>query len=281
MKEPDGYLGWPKFGAAGADVDRLNDFYADSMLGEAMALRPIVLLSGTITRTPALAEKYGSKANDYIKLAEQVFEKWNSRGAWREISPNEMISIYLPFGIDRTHNAWTAGYQERYDPTVGFSHQDNKANLIASWLLAMFDVTQMQVYRDLAEQWFRIMKSRMKLKEDGTYQIWNYWEPAGRWDYKPNGLTKHWVGVHPNAGYYDIDVEAIVTAYEHGLVFTADDIKHLISTALAEGRYWNALVPYDDAIQRHFEETLDPGSWNGHSKAPWYLALALRNRPLP
>jgi acetyl esterase/lipase len=29
--------------------------------------------------------------------------------------------------------------------------------------------------------------------------LWNYWEPAGPWDYKPDGRsTKHWVGVHPN-----------------------------------------------------------------------------------
>lgn len=45
------------------------------------------------------------------------------------------------------------------------------------------------------------MKSRMKLRE-GT----------GAWDYKPDGSPKHWVGVHPNGGYYGIDVEGIVTA---------------------------------------------------------------------
>jgi hypothetical protein len=59
----------------------------------------------------------------------------------------------------------------------------------------------------------------MKLKHDGTYVIWNYWEPAGAWDYKSDGLPKHWIGVHPNAAYYDIDVEGIVAAYKHGLVF--------------------------------------------------------------
>ena len=52
IKEPDGYLGWPKFAAAGTDVDHLNDFFADSMLGEAMALRPIMLLSCEIIRAP-------------------------------------------------------------------------------------------------------------------------------------------------------------------------------------------------------------------------------------
>ena len=72
----------------------------------------------------------------------------------------------------------------------------------------------------------------MTLESDGTYKIWNYWEPAGPWDYKPDGrTTKHWVGVHPNGGYYEDDTQGIVDAYEHGLVFTKADIDHLINTA--------------------------------------------------
>ncbi len=49
------------------------------------------------------------------------------------------------------------------------------------------------------------MKSRMKPKDDGTYEIWNYWQPAGPWDYKADGSPKHWIGVHPNGGYYWVD----------------------------------------------------------------------------
>ena len=276
VREPDGYLGWPKLGAAGTDVDHLDDFFADSLLGESMALQPIVLMSREIISTPRLAAKnYRGKANSYISISEQLFDKWNSRGAWRPTNAGEMISVELPFGIDRQTGMWTAGYESRHDPTTGFSHPDNKANLIASWLLAMFDATQKPVYRDRAEKWFRLMKSRMKLK-DGTYEIWNYWEPAGPWDYRSNSrLPKHWVGVHPNAGYYDIDVEAIVIAYEHGLIFKKDSVNHLVATALADKRYWTALVPYDETIQKQFEDTLDPSSWNGLSKAPWYLKFSI------
>jgi hypothetical protein len=53
VTEPDGYIGWPKLGAAGTDVDDLNGFYADSLLGEAMALRPIVLMASLIQGDPA------------------------------------------------------------------------------------------------------------------------------------------------------------------------------------------------------------------------------------
>ena len=184
----------------------------------------------------------------------------------------------LPFGIDGKSGKWTAGYDTRNAPGNGFSHPDNKANLVARWLLAMSDATGKPVYQERAERWFKLMKSRMKLKPDGKYQIWNYWQPAGPWDYKPDGATKHWVGVHPNPGYYQIDVAAIVDAYEHGLVFSREDIDHLIATALAEKRYWDALAPYSAEIQEKFEQNMKPDSWGGLSAAPHYLMLQARLR---
>ncbi len=69
VKEPDGYLGWPKAGAAGTKVDNLDDFVADSLLGEAMALRPLVLLSAEVLKRPALKERFGAKSSMSIPLA--------------------------------------------------------------------------------------------------------------------------------------------------------------------------------------------------------------------
>ena len=81
VKEPDGYLGWPKPEAAGTKVDGLDSFDADSMLGEAMVLRPIVLMAGEILKTPALKEKYGDKAESYLKLAERSTRNGTSAAA--------------------------------------------------------------------------------------------------------------------------------------------------------------------------------------------------------
>jgi hypothetical protein len=273
VKEPDGYIGWPRPEAAGTPVDNLDSFMSDSLLGETMALRPIVLMSMEILKSPALKEKYGTKAESYIALSKQIYKKWDERGAWRETKDGGMISVVLPYGIDGNSGKWTAGYENRNAATVGFSHPDNKANHVARWLLAMSDATGEAVYRERAEKWFKLMKSRMKAKEDGTYEIWNYWQPAGAWDYKPGGATKHWVGVHPNAGYYQIDTDGIIDAYEHGLVFEKKDIDRLIATALATKRDWAALVPYSPEIQKRVEETLKPDSWGGLSAAPRYLML--------
>jgi hypothetical protein len=275
-KEPDGFPGWPKKGAAGTPIDNLDELNTDSMLGEAMALRSIVLMSIEILKTPALKAKYGDKAESYIRLSELIFEKWDKRGAWRDSGDGGLITVVLPLGIDEKTLAWTDGYDSEKLRRAGFSHPNNKANLVACWLLAMFDATQKQIYRERAEKWFKLMKSRMSTNADGTYQIWSYWSPAGAWDYKYFVKPKHWIGIHPNPGYYSIDVEAIVSAYTHGVVFTKKDIDRLVKTALAEKRFWTALVPYDRAIQNELESTLQPDSWNGLGTTPWYLALQAR-----
>jgi hypothetical protein len=278
VKEPDGCLGWPKLEAAGTKVDNLDDFNADSMLGEAMVLRPAVLMAHEILKTPALKKKYAAKAQSYLKLSEQTYDKWDRRGGWRETAHGGIISLVLPYGIDGKSGKWTAGYATRNAPGHGFSHPDNKANLVARWLLAMSDASGKPVYKERAEKWFKLMKSRMKLKAGGTYEIWNYWQPAGPWDYKPDGSPKHWIGVHPNGGYYQVDVAGIVDAYEHGVVFGREDIDRLIATALAEKRYWDALVPYSAEIQKKFEESLKPDSWGGLSAVPHYLMLQAQLR---
>lgn len=292
IEEPDGFVGWPKSG-----MDATESFYTDSLLGEAMALRPVVLTADVILKTPALKGKFDSQAQAYLRLAERVFEKWDSRGCWREIANGGLWVVPL-FGIDPKTGQWTEGYTRRN--TDGFSNPDNKENHIARWLIAMYDVTKKPVYRERAEKWFRLMKTRMKTRQDGTYFVWNYWDPAGPWDYKADGSLKHWVGVHPNGGYYGIDVEAIVTAFEHGLVFTKEDIQRLIATNRdfmwnqqvtgakfqridggqpdprwrnSPGVLWTALVRYDETLRRVFLTNHNPSGWGGLSATPWFLAL--------
>jgi len=294
VKEPDGYTGWPKVGATGTALTEHLD--TDSQLGEAMVLQPMVLMAGQILKTLALKEKYGQKAEQYVKLSEQIFEKWNSRGAWREVKEGGLW-VVPPFGIDKQTGKWTEEYDRRN--TEGFSLPDNKQNLVAGWLLAMYDVTKKPVYKERAEKWFRVMRSRMKLSGDGKYFVWNYWDAGGPWDNKADGSLKHWVGVHPNGGYYGIDVEGIVTAYEHGLVFSKEDIDRLVATnrdlmwnkqiekasfqridggkpdqrwAGSPGVLWAALTPYDETLRKVFEANHNPGGWGGLSATPRHLA---------
>lgn len=294
VQEPDGFIGWPKSGSGGAFAQEL---YTDSLLGEAMALRPVVLMADEILKKPALKDRFGLQAEAYLKLAGQIFEKWDSRCCWRQVKDGGLW-VVPSFGIDRQTGEWTGGYAGR--SVDGFSNPDNKQNHIARWLIAMHDVTNKLIYKERAEKWWRLMKSRMRTREEGKYFVWNYWDPAGPWDYKPDGSTMHWVGVHPNGGYYVIDVEGIVTAFEHDLVFTKEDIDRLIATNRdfmwnknvtearfrridggrpdprwknSPGRLWTALVPYDQTLRRIFLANHQPAGWGGLAATPWFVSL--------
>jgi len=293
--EPDGARGWPKGDGGGGDS---TQYRADSLLGEAMLLRPVVLAAMEIQKSAPLRADWGGKADAYIKFAEEIFQKWDSRGCWREVEKGGLW-VVPAYGIDLKTGGWSSGYETR--TVSGFSNPDNKENHIARWILALHDATGKSVYKDRAAKWFQLMKSRMKSTGNGKFFVWNYWEPAGPWDFKPDGSPKHWIGVHPNGGYYGIDVEAIVAAFEHGLVFSREDIDRLIATNrdfmwngnFAEAKFkridggqpdprwkespgvlWTSLVPYDQTLKKIFVENHRPDSWGGIGTTPWFLSLA-------
>lgn len=81
VNEPDGFPGWPKGDGGGGESKEYN---ADSLLGEAMLLRPVVLAAAEIRKTPALQDRWGAKAENYVKLAEEIFQKWDSRDCWHD-----------------------------------------------------------------------------------------------------------------------------------------------------------------------------------------------------
>jgi len=103
VKEPDGFTGWPKSGSGGMLAEGL---LTDSLLGEAMGLRPVVLMAAEILKTPALKTTFGPRAEAWLKLAGQVFEKWDARGCWREVKEGGLW-IVPAFGIDAKTGNWT------------------------------------------------------------------------------------------------------------------------------------------------------------------------------
>src|SRR4029077_7296935 len=101
------------------------------------------------------AAKWNQKAQDYLKLASETFEKWDSRGCWREVKEGGLW-VVPHFGISAQTGKWSEGYADRNQD--GFSNPANKQNHIARWLLAMHDVTRKASYRERAEKWFQLMK---------------------------------------------------------------------------------------------------------------------------
>ena len=139
VAEPDGFIGWPKFGAAGNPTDQLDSYYADSLLGEAMALRahrPHV--GGDPSRSLDFGHDMATRRGAISKSHKAFYDKWDKRGSWRSVDGGA-VAVVLPYGIDPSTGKWTENYQKRFDRTIGFSLQDNKQNLVALWMLAMHD----------------------------------------------------------------------------------------------------------------------------------------------
>ncbi len=286
--EPDGYPGWPATTAGGVTgTDDLDWYYGDSMLGEAAAFRPIVLMACQMVTNPALkdviysgtGQTYSVIGQSYLALAETLYRKWVWRGGWRDTDPTYypggMISVMLPEGMDPAtgyktwitnpatnwpdspgQNSYTSANE--YGPVWiaqainnGMSTPTNYNDEISLWLLAMWDATGNPEYQLRASKWLTYLKNyRMTLEDEWTSGldgagdlIWNYWEPAGSWDFIANqaqnalydnngiGNTKTWYGLHPNNGYYWIDTQCAVAAFEHGVVFNESDITTLVTDA--------------------------------------------------
>ena len=183
MKEPDGCTGWPKDDSTSTEV--VAGLYTDNILGEAMGLRPAVSMAAAIEKDPALKRKYGGKAREYLELSERTFEKWVRRGCWRTARDGGLW-VVPPFGIDKRTGKWTDGYARR--ETDVFSLPANKQNHVARWMIAMYDATKKAVYRERAEMWWRRMIPDAAARR--KVYVWDYWDPAGPWDYKPDELRR-------------------------------------------------------------------------------------------
>ncbi len=302
VEEPDGHRGWPKRGSGGTIE---QGYFTDSLLGEAMAFRPLLATAVRVRAEPGLATRWGGEVSRWVEAAVQCAAKWEDRGAWREVKEGG-VWVVLEFGLEEGVARWTDGYAQR--TRTGFTHPANKQNHIARWLLALHRATGKAIYRERAEAWWRVMKSRIRKLEGGRRWVWNYWDPAGPWDRDAAGKPRHWVGVHPNGGYYGIDAEGMVDAFEHHCVFDRQDMDALVRTQLefmwngrvagaafsrldggvpdprwkeSPGVLWEALTPYSKTLREVFEAGHSPRGWGGLASTPWYLAMLRRHRLKP
>jgi hypothetical protein len=80
IKEPDGRIGWPK--ANGASTNVVPDLYTDNLLGEAMGLRPVVLMADSILKTPTPSIRAPAALAAWLALRQAVGA--GSGKPWRE-----------------------------------------------------------------------------------------------------------------------------------------------------------------------------------------------------
>ena len=93
----------------------------------------------------------------------------------------------------------------------------------------MRDVTHKAIYLEHAEKWERVQRSRMKLRDDGKYFVWDYWDPAGRGATRRMALSSTGWACTRTA---DTTGGMSQGSWRRtsGLVFTKEDIARLIAT---------------------------------------------------
>jgi len=187
--------------------------WGDSITGEALILKPIFEFIHVATTDPNVSAETKAKAEGYLKVLEPaMIVKWDE--AWAD----------------------TAAGCGTYRPRISLPH--NKNAISGRMLLAAARMTpsaeRKAAYLDKARKLARRWKKHLKLADD--HFIWHYWDPAGPWDYDETGVKRHWVNLE-HRGYGAEDTAFVAQAYDHGLVFTREDVEMHVRTFLKE--IWN------------------------------------------
>jgi hypothetical protein len=204
--------------------------WGNSITGEALVLEPILEFIHVALTTPDVSAETKAKADAYLKTIDPaMITKWDAMGRWHE--------LHMDCGTF----------------TEGITLPHNKNAHVGMMLLAAARATPSEERRiDYLDKAARLARRwRVNLKLNGDHYVWHYWDPAGRWDYTDQGQLNHWVGLE-HRGYGASDTAFMAAAYDHGLVFTRQDVEMHCRTFLKE-------------------------IWNGDDKDPQYRALGTFN----
>jgi hypothetical protein len=94
----------------------------------------------------------------------------------------------------------------------------NMQNALARAWLAVDDATHTPKYRERVTRLAQFLKNRLRPMDDGSY-VWAYWPPL-------EGKVETFEDISHAA----INVDFMVLCYEHGIVFTRDDMARLEKT---------------------------------------------------
>lgn len=214
-KGPDDYLGWygspieariPKDNP-GIQIDEIQ-----------MNFRAVSILSKWIDlarSNPEYAKANEAVIKTYLTLMEDhLVPKWDKRGFYVDLE-----------GIGGVYR----GLDYPIEGGVTLSHE--KLSIMLDALLRLHRVTGKDVYLKRAVALGARFKSCLMLV-DGHYE-WMSWHPAGPWDVakdKENAWKTSWIAPDPNAEWYVTALSIALKLYQHGLVFTDEDLARFVKT---------------------------------------------------
>jgi hypothetical protein len=270
-KDPDGREGWigqTIWGSTGR-AEHAN-FRADTKVGDAILLLPMVRFAELVGNDPALQAEFGENARAYVDLATRVaWEKWNARGVYyRDAAGWGSYHIHERF-IDAASWKWVPA------PVTPHSENLNKHSALATVILRLWRCTGKPEYRQRAEEVFGRLRHLQRYVPEEDRVTWNFWMPHGPHDIVDEGRKlSSWVDTHPkNAEYQKEEVARMVEAYNSGLVFDRADMQRLVNAnhfmrkadgtwqasngKSTAGTLWTALAQFDETTRKLWREQLE------------------------
>jgi hypothetical protein len=260
---------------------------------------PALMFVQEVRADPALKDKYGKQADDWLADVQRSIWAWDKRGCWHD------------FG-DGT--GWYSFPTEHPDPKTGqmiaVEAKDsgavfpyNKVHQLDQAMTLAYRITGDDAYRQRMEKTAKFFKAHWR--SDDKHVEWNYRDFTFPGDYVSGvmgqGPTKAGAFVHPHFSYYILDSNDIVWLYDVGIVYTKDDIDKLLQTNLqfmfmgddnnpqyrmingayqAAGKYnkgslWPALAHFSDKVRQLWKTQLDlHHDWTSHSALDYLIEKA-------
>lgn len=161
-----------------------------------MIVAPMARFAAVVRAEPALKKNWAKDANRLLQLAEEAVAVHDAD--FRE-GPGANEG-YL-YGL----------YLKKHLPL-------NMQNALARAWLAIDDATQTPKHRERVTRLAQFMKNRLRPTDDGAY-VWAYWPPL---DGKADSFE--------DISHASINVDFMVLGYEHGIVFTREDLTRIEKT---------------------------------------------------
>ena len=234
---PDEYLGW-----YGSPIkDRIPKDNPDIRIDEIqMNFRAISVLAKWVTlarANPAYAEANSAVIADTLSLIEKhLLPKWDARGFYHDLGRRGGIYGGLDYPLHTGKNS------------LSFE----KLSIMVDGLLALHRATGNPSHLRRALEIGAWFKNCLSLQyPDGHYE-WMSWCPSGPGDVsaaKPDAWTIGWIAPDPKGEWYVASLSIALNLYQHGLLFTDEDL-------------------------RRFVRTQKEQCWNGNLDAPGYRTVA-------
>ncbi len=246
----------------------------------------------TVRGRMALVDRFGGPASGWLRLCEkELLPKWDRR-CYVELDEDRAVYTWPARAFRRGGDEWIA-YPgcPREGENITLPHP--AVSEIALGYLKLWRATGESAYRTRAAKLMRWQKSCLRFyharpgragrppkgRADKSVYWWNLFDPAGDWDFRPEGGLVFGMYISTDPHSHARDVEAFVEAYHCGVVIDRQDIDRLVATQRkkmlagdperprwknqrGEGRgtLWPALAEFSEELDEVLRANHDPRS---------------------